>query len=146
MPVLTGFLSKDAVIETAYVGSSYAFWLLVAAACMTSFYSWRLMFMTFYGESRAHGHGAGHGDAHGHGHDDHAHEPHESPLTMLIPLGVLALGAVFSGMLGVTLFGIFLTPVFYVLLRARRARRLGTMGTAVEASAVPAPAAGEGHA
>ena len=54
--------------------------------------------------------------------------------------------AVFSGMLGVTLFGIFLTPVFYVLLRARRARRLGTMGTAVEASAVPAPAAGEGHA
>ena len=103
-----GFLSKDAVIETAYVGSSYAFWLLVAAACMTSFYSWRLMFMTFYGESRAHGHrtghGAGHGDGHGHGHDDHAHEPHESPLTMLIPLGVLALGAVFSGMLWFNVF------------------------------------------
>jgi NADH-quinone oxidoreductase subunit L len=98
-----GFLSKDAVIESAWVGSGYAFWLLVAAACMTSFYSWRLMFLTFYGESRAHGHGHGHGhDAHGH--DDHAHEPHESPLTMLIPLGVLALGAVFSGMLWYKVF------------------------------------------
>ncbi len=97
-----GFLSKDAVIESAWVGSSYAFWLLVAAACMTSFYSWRLMFLTFYGESRAHGHG--HDDHHGavhdaHGHDDHAHEPRESPAVMLIPLGVLALGAAFSGMI-----------------------------------------------
>jgi NADH-quinone oxidoreductase subunit L len=99
-----GFLSKDAVIESAYVGSNYAFWLLVAAACMTSFYSWRLMFMTFYGESRAHGAGHGHGD---HGHDDHGHghhEPHESPMVMLIPLGVLALGAVFSGMLWYKVF------------------------------------------
>jgi len=96
-----GFLSKDAVIESAYVGSSYAFWLLVVAACMTSFYSWRLMFMTFYGTSRAKGHGHGH-DAHGH--DDHHHEPHESPLVMLIPLGVLALGAVFSGMLWYKVF------------------------------------------
>jgi NADH-quinone oxidoreductase subunit L len=94
-----GFLSKDAVIESAWVGSSYAYVLLVVAACFTSFYSWRLMFLTFYGTSRAHGH-----DAHGHGHDAHghgshgAHEPHESPMTMLIPLGALALGAVFSGM------------------------------------------------
>jgi NADH-quinone oxidoreductase subunit L len=104
-----GFLSKDAVIESAYVESSYAFWLLVVAACMTSFYSWRLMFMTFYGESRADGHGHGHGNAHdahgnGHGHDDHHHEPHESPLVMLIPLGVLALGAVFSGMVWYKVF------------------------------------------
>jgi NADH-quinone oxidoreductase subunit L len=104
-----GFLSKDAVIESAYVGSDYAFWLLVAAACMTSFYSWRLMFMTFYGESRAGGHGHGHA-AHGHddhGHDDHGHahhEPHESPAVMLIPLGVLALGAIFSGMLWYKVF------------------------------------------
>lgn len=97
-----GFLSKDAVIESAYVGSHYAFWLLVVAAGMTSFYSWRLMFLTFYGESRAHGHGHGH---HGHGHDDHGHhEPHESPTVMLIPLGVLALGAVFSGMIWYNVF------------------------------------------
>ncbi len=80
-----GFLSKDAVIESAWVGSQYAFWLLVIAACMTSFYSWRLMFMTFWGTPR--------GDHHTH---DHAHE---SPRVMLIPLGVLAIGAVFSGMI-----------------------------------------------
>ncbi|GAB1363394.1 NADH-quinone oxidoreductase subunit L [Rhodobacter sp.] len=99
-----GFLSKDAVIESAYIGSSYAFWLLVIAAGMTSFYSWRLMFLTFYGTSRAAGHDHGHGhDAHGH--DDHGHhEPHESPMVMLIPLGVLALGAMFSGMIWYKVF------------------------------------------
>tara|TARA_B110000908_G_scaffold103123_1_gene121495 strand:+ start:453 stop:2543 length:2091 start_codon:yes stop_codon:yes gene_type:complete len=81
-----GFLSKDAIIESAYAGgSSYGFWMLVIAAAMTSFYSWRLMFMTFYGEAR--------GDKHTH---DHAHE---SPMVMLIPLGVLALGAIFAGMI-----------------------------------------------
>ncbi|MBP9950702.1 MAG: NADH-quinone oxidoreductase subunit L, partial [Cypionkella sp.] len=79
-----GFLSKDAVIESAWVGSNYAFILLVVAAFMTSFYSWRLMFMTFYGKPK--------GDTHAY---DHAHE---SPSVMLIPLGVLALGAVFAGM------------------------------------------------
>ncbi len=104
-----GFLSKDAVIESAWVGSGFAFWLLVVAACFTSFYSWRLMFMTFFGESRAHG-GHGHDDHngavhHAHGADDHGHhEPHESPMVMLIPLGVLALGAVFSGMVWYNVF------------------------------------------
>ncbi len=85
-----GFLSKDAVIESAYVGSQGAFWLLVVAALMTSFYSWRLMFMTFWGTPR--------GDHHTH---DHAHE---SPMTMLVPLGALALGAVFSGMIWYNVF------------------------------------------
>jgi NADH-quinone oxidoreductase subunit L len=85
-----GFLSKDAVIESAWVGSQYAFWLLVVAAFMTSFYSWRLMFMTFFGKPR--------GDHHTY---DHAHE---SPKTMLIPLGVLAIGAVFSGMVWYNVF------------------------------------------
>ncbi|NDI11992.1 MAG: NADH-quinone oxidoreductase subunit L [Rhodobacteraceae bacterium] len=82
-----GFLSKDAVIESAWAGTGggYAFWMLLIAAMFTSFYSWRLMFLTFYGEAR--------GDKHTH---DHAHE---SPMVMLIPLGVLALGAVFSGMI-----------------------------------------------
>jgi len=79
-----GFLSKDAVIESAFVGSNFAFWMLVVAALMTSFYSWRLMFLTFFGTPR--------GNQHTH---EHAHEPGK---TMLIPLGVLALGAVFSGM------------------------------------------------
>ncbi|MDF1620087.1 NADH-quinone oxidoreductase subunit L [Pseudothioclava nitratireducens] len=82
-----GFLSKDAIIESAYAGTNggYAFWLLVIAALFTSFYSWRLIFMTFFGKERG---------------DHHAHEhAHESPAVMTIPLGVLALGAVFSGML-----------------------------------------------
>jgi NADH-quinone oxidoreductase subunit L len=79
-----GFLSKDAVIESAWVGSNYAFTLLVIAAFMTSFYSWRLMFLTFFGKPR--------GDHHAH---DHAHE---SPTVMLVPLGVLAVGAVLAGM------------------------------------------------
>ena len=84
-----GFLSKDAIIESAYAAHSgvgaYAFWMLVIAACMTSFYSWRLIFLTFFGKQR--------GDKHTH---EHAHE---SPMTMLIPLGVLALGAIFAGMI-----------------------------------------------
>ena len=84
-----GFLSKDAIIESAYVGvngaAGYAFWMLVIAACFTSFYSWRLIFLTFYGTPR--------GDHHAH---DHAHE---SPRSMLIPLGVLAVGSVVAGMI-----------------------------------------------
>ncbi|MBM7067742.1 NADH-quinone oxidoreductase subunit L [Actibacterium sp. 188UL27-1] len=84
-----GFLSKDAIIESAFASGTmaggFAFWSLVIAACFTSFYSWRLMFMTFFGEPR--------GNKHTH---EHAHE---SPVTMLAPLGVLALGAVFAGMI-----------------------------------------------
>ena len=80
-----GFLSKDAIIESAFAsGSMYAFTLLVVAACFTSFYSWRLIFMTFYGPEK--------GDHHAHAH------AHESPLVMTIPLAVLAVGAVFAGM------------------------------------------------
>ena len=81
-----GFHSKDAIIEAAYAAhtpSNYAFWLLVVAAFMTSFYSWRLMFMTFHGSTRA--------DHHTY---DHAHE---SPPTMLVPLGLLAIGAILAG-------------------------------------------------
>ena len=59
--------------------------MLVVAAAFTSFYSWRLMFMTFYGKPK--------GDTHAY---DHAHE---SPMVMLIPLGVLSLGATFAGMI-----------------------------------------------
>ncbi|MGR3445133.1 MAG: proton-conducting transporter transmembrane domain-containing protein, partial [Thalassococcus profundi] len=82
-----GFLSKDAVIESAWAGTQggYAFWMLVISALFTSFYSWRLIFLTFFGEAR--------GDKHTHAH------AHESPMVMLVPLGVLALGAIFSGMI-----------------------------------------------
>ena len=85
-----GFFSKDAVIEYAYSagahGSStgvFAFAIGIIAALLTSFYSWRLIFMTFHGKFR--------GDHHT---LDHAHE---SPLSMLIPLGVLSAGAIFAG-------------------------------------------------
>lgn len=80
-----GFQSKDAIVESAFAaGSMYGFWMLIIAAMFTSFYSWRLMFLTFYGEAR--------GDKHTH---EHAHE---SPMVMLLPLGVLALGAALAGM------------------------------------------------
>jgi NADH-quinone oxidoreductase subunit L len=117
-----GFYSKDAIIEGAYsaghagaLGGNYAFWCGIVAALLTSFYSWRLMFMTFEGTFRgaAHGHGHddhAHADAHGHDekkdehhHDDHAHgapgaaPAHESPMIMLVPLFVLATGAVLAG-------------------------------------------------
>jgi NADH-quinone oxidoreductase subunit L len=84
-----GFISKDAIIESTFAAGTgvgqYAFWMLVIAAAMTAFYSWRLMFMTFYGPEK--------GDKHTH---EHAKE---SPMVMIIPLGVLALGATFAGML-----------------------------------------------
>ena len=83
-----GFLSKDAIIESTWgaetpVGT-FAFWLLVIAAAFTSFYSWRLIFMTFFGEPR---------DP-----EKYAHA-HEAPLVMRIPLYALAVGAVLSGMI-----------------------------------------------
>jgi NADH-quinone oxidoreductase subunit L len=118
---LAGFYSKDAIINATFLGGSgvahYAFTLLIVSAGMTSFYSWRQFLMTFHGRYRGQDHAhlthAGHGHAHSepmdghddhaddHGHDDH-HAPalsevHESPMVMLVPLGVLALGAVAAG-------------------------------------------------
>ncbi|MDE2355904.1 MAG: NADH-quinone oxidoreductase subunit L, partial [Alphaproteobacteria bacterium] len=100
-----GFYSKDAIINAAYVASAtqgtamFAFICGVVAAGLTSFYSWRLIFMTFHGHAKwgaheAHGHDA-HADhgAHGHG----AHTPHESPWVMILPLILLSVGAVFAG-------------------------------------------------
>ena len=110
-PFTAGWYSKDAIIEAAYAsttpGHFYAYILATAAVFLTSFYSFRLVFITFYGAPRwdAQAH-AGHGDAHAaHGdHSDHGvtdgHHvtPHESPNTMLIPLYVLSAGALFAGM------------------------------------------------
>jgi len=82
-----GFFSKDAVVESAFAFGGdlgqFSFWALIIAAVFTSFYSWRLMFLTFFGTPR--------GNKHTH---EHAHE---SPWTMLAPLGVLAVGSVFAG-------------------------------------------------
>ncbi|MGB3794655.1 MAG: NADH-quinone oxidoreductase subunit L [Sphingopyxis granuli] len=112
-----GFYSKDGILEAAFAsggGGVTAFWVGIFAALLTSFYSWRLVFLTFHGKPRweqsEHIQHAVHDD-HSHGHDDHAHHhqahgdgtagyhPHESPLSMLIPLVVLSLGAVFAGIL-----------------------------------------------
>jgi NADH-quinone oxidoreductase subunit L len=85
-PLTAGYFSKDAIIEAVYVGHSpmalYGFLCTVAAAAMTSFYSWRLIFKTF------------HGAPHDREHYEHAHE---SPKVMLVPLGVLAAGSIFAG-------------------------------------------------
>ncbi len=82
-----GFYSKDIILESSFGAHStvgfIAFWLGIAGAFMTAFYATRLMFMTFYGKYR--------GDHHTW---DHAHE---SPIVMLIPLYVLAVGAVLAG-------------------------------------------------
>jgi NADH-quinone oxidoreductase subunit L len=114
-----GFWSKDAIIQSAWVSGSVAgtvaFWLGVLVAGMTSFYSWRLIFLTFFGTPRwaasEHIQHAVHGDhdhpSEEHGdspHDTHAaptgtagYHPHESPLTMLVPICLLAIGALFAG-------------------------------------------------
>ena len=109
-----GFFSKDAIIESAYsaslLGVSFAqlaFWLGLSAALLTSFYSWRLIYMTFHGPmaepAEDHAHEVEDDDAHAH---HHSGPPHESPLVMLIPLGLLALGAIFSGL-------VFYDPMFH---------------------------------
>jgi NADH-quinone oxidoreductase subunit L len=126
-----GFHSKDAILEAAWASGTElgatAFWVGVVAALMTSFYSWRLIFLTFFGKPRWAGsehiqHAVHHGhdapDEHNppaqenseqqaphhvpdphHGEGTAGYHPHESPLSMLVPLGLLTLGAVFSGWL-----------------------------------------------
>jgi NADH-quinone oxidoreductase subunit L len=106
-----GFYSKDAIIDADFEGATgmdkYAFILTAIAALMTSFYSWRQFLMTFFGRYRGQDEAdPAHADAHTHdeptGHGAHHHAPalseiHESPLTVLVPLAVLAVGALFAG-------------------------------------------------
>jgi NADH-quinone oxidoreductase subunit L len=148
-----GFHSKDAIIEASWAAGQPGVWFVgVLVALLTSFYSWRLMFLTFWGAPRwaasEHIQHALH-DAHGHGHDDHAthghdahhaddhhgnpaqaedagdapsthgpaqrdlpagtggYHPHESPVPMLVPLGVLSVGAVAAGF---AFHGYFIEP------------------------------------
>jgi NADH-quinone oxidoreductase subunit L len=85
-PLTAGYFSKDAIIEAAFAGkiafSGYAFVLTVVAAALTSFYSWRLIFKTFHGAP----------------HDrQHYEAAHESPMVILVPLAVLAIGSLGAG-------------------------------------------------
>ncbi|WP_375450980.1 NADH-quinone oxidoreductase subunit L [uncultured Devosia sp.] len=135
-----GFFSKDSIIESAYaVGGNtgaFAFWSLVIAAMFTSFYSWRLIHLTFHGSPRdaQHTHAAHPDPQHAaleshdeplddHSHDDHAHDDHghahrraydnahEAPNVMLVPLYVLAAGAVLAG---VVFYGMFFHDVEHI--------------------------------
>jgi NADH-quinone oxidoreductase subunit L len=85
-PLTAGYFSKDAIIESAYASHNplafYGFLMTVVAAGLTSFYSWRLIFKTFHGQP----------------HDQaHYEAAHESPIWMLIPIGILAAGSILSG-------------------------------------------------
>ena len=85
-PLTAGYFSKDAIIESAFASHNpfafYGFLMTVIAAGLTSFYSWRLIFKTFHGEP----------------HDqEHYEAAHESPLWMLIPIGILAAGSIVAG-------------------------------------------------
>jgi NADH-quinone oxidoreductase subunit L len=87
IPPFAGYYSKDAIISSAFLKHNavgdYALACTLLAAFLTAFYSWRLLFMTFHGQSRA---------------DHHTLEHvHESPLVMLVPLLVLAAGAIGAG-------------------------------------------------
>ena len=101
-----GFWSKDAIIEVAYAQGSemglFAFWMGVFAALLTSFYSWRLMFLTFWGKPRwiesEHIQHSVHKTPEQAGEDTTGgYHPHESPWVMLLPLVVLSVGAVLAG-------------------------------------------------
>ena len=124
-----GFYSKDAIIEATFASGTQhgyvAFAVAVFAALLTSFYSWRLMFLTFWGTPRwdgsEHIQHAVHHDPHAPTsvgtapipHPNHGasgtlgYHPHESPKSMLIPLVLLTVGAVFSGFF---FHGLFLDP------------------------------------
>lgn len=95
IPPFAGYYSKDTIIEAAYAAHSthgmFAFWMGVAAAFLTAFYSWRLLFMTFHGQPRM-------------SKNDYKHV-HESPKSMTIPLVLLAIGAVGAGAVGYHVLG-----------------------------------------
>lgn len=101
-----GFYSKDAILEAAFARGTnlgnLAFWMGTIAALLTSFYSWRLVFLTFYGKPRwiesEHIQHSVHKTPEQAGEDTTGgYHPHESPLPMLVPLLALSVGAVFAG-------------------------------------------------
>jgi NADH-quinone oxidoreductase subunit L len=117
LPPFAAFFSKDAILGATFTSGQHVLWLIgIIAAGMTSFYMFRLWFLTFFGEYRGPNPataGHGHGDDHGHG------TPHESPWVMVIPLVILGFLSLAGGWIGVPAalggsdhFEHFLAPVF----------------------------------
>ncbi len=106
-----GFFSKDAILAAAFEqgAAGKALWTVgLITALLTSFYMFRLWYMTFMGQSRARGHAQ---HEHGHEHDHKQAHAHESPWIMLTPLVILAALSVGGGWVGMERFGAFLAPV-----------------------------------
>jgi NADH-quinone oxidoreductase subunit L len=123
-PPFAGFFSKDAILWRAFsspYGSSVYWAIGVFTAFLTSFYMFRLWFLTFFGEYRGEA-AASHGDDHSHAATDsrtrmsapHGHGGiHESPKIMLVPLVILAVLSVCGGWVGMERFDKFLSPTFH---------------------------------
>jgi NADH-quinone oxidoreductase subunit L len=110
IPPLAGFWSKDEILWKAYQVSKVYWAIGVLTAFITSFYMFRLWYMTFFGDYR----GTQESEHGSHGHDSHGHgEPHESPMVMLVPLMILAVLSLVGGFVGWgNHFEHFLAPVF----------------------------------
>ncbi len=99
---LSGFWSKDEIVISAFASQPVLFYLAIITVFMTAFYMFRAVFMTFGGEYRG-------GDPNAHGHDSHHGQPHESPRVMTVPLIILAVLSIFSGLWNITgHFGAFM--------------------------------------
>ncbi len=105
-PAFSGFFSKDALIEAVHAshipGSTYAYWCVLIGVFVTALYTFRLMFMTFFGEERM---------------DEHTREHlHESPWVVTLPLVLLAIPSIIAGWpaIGPLLFGDFFTGAIFV--------------------------------
>ncbi|GIX36569.1 MAG: NADH dehydrogenase subunit L [Lysobacteraceae bacterium] len=123
-PFFSGYYSKDSILLAAEVAAEhgglvqqYAKWAVLLGVFVTSFYSFRLLYLTFHGEERFRNgdHHGGHGDG-DHGHHAHAHEPHESPWVVTLPLVLLAIPSIGIGFLtvGPMLFGDFFVGAIHV--------------------------------
>ncbi len=124
-PLFAGFYSKDSIIEAVHLsklpGAGFAYFAVMAGVFVTAFYSFRMYFLVFHGKERydqnpeahAHDHAA---DDHGHGHGHDAHEPHESPWVVTVPLLLLAIPSVVIGFLTIQpmLYGEFFKDSIFV--------------------------------
>jgi NADH-quinone oxidoreductase subunit L len=146
-PFFSGFYSKDIIIEATKHAAEgggmvhqYAKWLVLAGVFVTSLYSFRLLYLAFFGKERfvvdagpaGHGHGDGHDDGHDDDHGHHApghlaHPPHESPWVVTLPLVLLAIPSVAIGFLTVQpmLFGGFFDGAIFVKPEHDMVARIG---------------------